>query len=326
MDQIRQTQRFSRRVWLGYGASAIAGASCLLASARAQTPPKTYPLAASSLVLDVAAAGDALVAVGDRGFILRSTDGGQSWAQVSSPTAVMLTAVAMSSATNGVAAGHDATLLRTTDGGQTWTIKDQSPELEAPLMDLWFENETHGLAIGAYGLIKETNDGGDTWDERRISEDEPHLYALVRAADGSLFAAGEAGALFRSTDVGATWAKIESSPYDGTYFGLLSLIDGALLAFGLQGNLFRSPNLGKTWEEIPTETTASLMGGVQRKDGSIDIVGLSGAVLTSIDGKSFQLNNLPDREALSGVFETAANKMIVFGEHGVHPLDLERQL
>jgi photosystem II stability/assembly factor-like uncharacterized protein len=325
MDHSADTARFSRRTWLGYGASAVAGASCLLSSARAQTAPKTYPLAASSLVLDVAQAGEALIAVGDRGFILRSVDGGQSWTQVASPTSVMLTAVAMTSPTNGVAAGHDATLLRTTDGGQTWAIKAEAPDLESPLLDLWFENEMRGLAIGAYGLLKETQDGGETWQDRRISEDEPHIYTIVRAADGSLFAAGEAGALFRSADAGATWAVVESSPYDGTYFGLLSLIDGALLAFGLQGNLFRSRDLGKTWDEVATGTTASLMGGVQRKDGSVDIVGLSGAILTSIDGVSFQLTTLPEREALSGVFETAAEKLVVFGERGVRLLDLEQK-
>jgi len=307
---------------LACGASALAGASYVF-SARAQTSePKIYPLAASSLILDVAAAGDALVAVGDRGFILRSGDGGATWAQTASPTGVMLTALAMTSATHGIAVGHDATIIRTTDGGLTWAVKSQDPELEAPLLDVWFETPEHGMAIGAYGLLMETHDGGETWEERRVTEDEPHMYALARAADGSLFAVGEAGAMFRSMDMGATWTAVESSPYDGTYFGVLSLLDGALLAFGLQGNLFRSRDLGKTWDEIPTGTTASLMGGVQRKDGSIYIVGLAGAVLTSIDGVSFQLESLKDREALSGVYETAAAKIIAFGEKGLRPLDL----
>jgi photosystem II stability/assembly factor-like uncharacterized protein len=279
-------------------------------------------LAVSSLVLDVTAAGDALVAVGDRGFILRSTDGGGTWSQTASPTSVMLTALAMSTPTNGVAVGHDATILRTTDGGLTWAVKSEDPELEAPLLDAWFETPEHGMAIGAYGLLMETRDGGETWEERRVTEDEPHLYALAKAADSSLFAVGEAGAMFRSQDKGATWTAVESSPYDGTYFGILSLIDGALLAFGLRGNLFRSRDLGKTWDEIATGTTSSLMGGVQRKDGSIYIVGLAGAVLTSIDGISFQVESLKDREALSGVYETAAAKIIAYGEKGLRPLDL----
>ncbi len=318
----------SRRSCLGYGASAFAGASLLFGDAvvnkaRAQTAPKAYPLAASSLILDVAPAGDGLIAIGDRGFILRSTDGGQSWVQVSSPTDVMLTALAMTSATTGVAVGHDATILRTTDGGQTWKIKAQEPDLETPLLDVLFDTPEHGLAVGAFGLIKETQDGGETWEEHRITDGEPHLYAMAKAADGAFFAVGEAGAMYRSTRGGAQWERVKSSPYEGTYFGVMSLIDESLLAFGLRGNLFRSRDQGKAWEEISSGTTASLMGGVQRKDGSIYIVGLSGAVLTSIDGISFQLNSLHDREALSGVLETPAQKMIAYGERGFRILDLE---
>lgn len=266
-------------------------------------------------------AGDALVAVGDRGFILRSTDGGASWAQVPSPVSVMLTAVAMSSATNGIAVGHDTTILRTTDGGQTWAVKGQEPELESPLLDVWFDGPEHGMAIGAYGLLKETHDGGETWEERRISDDEPHLYAAAKLTDGALVVAGETGSMFRSGDAGITWAAIESSPYTGTYFGLLALADGALLAYGLRGNLFRSADQGKTWTQINTGTTASLMGAIQRKDGSVYIVGLAGAVLTGTDGQSFKLTNLKDREALSGLIELADGKVLTYGEKGIRPLE-----
>lgn len=317
----------TRRAWLTTGASAFAGASLLLGQtsrpACAQAPPKTYPLAASSLILDMAAAGDALMAVGDRGFILRSTDAGQKWTQVASPTEAMLTALAMSSATVGVAVGHDATILRTTDAGLTWSLISQEPDLESPLLDVWFETPEHGLAVGAYGLLKETRDGGATWEDRSISDDEPHLYAAAKASDGSIFIVGETGAMFRSVDQGQTWAGVESSPYSGTYFGVMALTDGALLAFGLQGNLFRSGDLGQTWTEIVTGTTASLMGGIQRKDGRVIIVGLAGAILTSADGKAFTLATLKDREALSGVLELSTSALIAYGEQGVRPLDLE---
>jgi photosystem II stability/assembly factor-like uncharacterized protein len=324
---------YSRRAWFGVGASAIAGASLLLGPGlikrvHAQTqpgspPPKTYPLAASSLVLDVTVVGDALIAVGDRGFILRSTDAGQTWVQVPSPVSTMLTAVAFSSATHGVAVGHDAAILRTTDGGQTWTLKNQEPELESPLLDVWFDSAEHGMAIGAYGLLMETNDAGETWDERRVSDDEPHLYAAARLSDGSLLVVGETGGMFRSVDAGMNWAAVESSPYSGTYFGLLPLKDGAVLAYGLRGNLFRSGDQGQTWTQINTDTTASLLGATQRKDGSVLIVGLAGAVLTSTDGQAFKLHNLKDREALSGVIELADGKLLAYGEKGIRPLNLE---
>lgn len=52
--------------------------------------PQIQPLAASSLVLDIAHAGQHLVAVGERGHVLVLND---KWQQVPTPTSVQLTKV-----------------------------------------------------------------------------------------------------------------------------------------------------------------------------------------------------------------------------------------
>lgn len=310
----------SRREWLGSSAALIsvwAGCPGLL---QAQEQPKLYPLASSSLVLDVTAAGDALIAVGDRGFILRSTDQGLSWSQVASPSRVMLTAVAMASPTVGFAVGHDTTILKTTDAGQSWSQIASDPQLESPFFDLSFVSPEKGFVVGAYGLIHETIDGGQSWRERKISDDEPHLYGIAHRGR-YVFTAGEAGALFFSGDNGGTWTQLAASPYDGSYFGILALKDGGLLLHGLRGNLFRSDDAGESWTKIDTGTQASLQGAVQRQDGKVIVVGLSGTVLTSADGRAFKLQSLPDREALSGIFETPAGQLIIYGEKGVRRFD-----
>ncbi len=69
-----------------------------------------------------------VVAVGDKGTVLRSTDGGSTWAAQNSGTTANLLAVSQSSsqttgsATNNqfVAAGNSGTVIRSTDGA-TWT-------------------------------------------------------------------------------------------------------------------------------------------------------------------------------------------------------------
>ena len=53
-----------------------------------QRPALHSELAARSLMLDVTRAGEQLLAVGERGFILRSQDNGHSWQQVPSPVSV----------------------------------------------------------------------------------------------------------------------------------------------------------------------------------------------------------------------------------------------
>src|SRR5690349_17945085 len=69
---------------------------------------------------------DTVIAVGDPGTILRSTDGGATWIRQKSGTTSDLTAVSFTDANTGTAVGwnrdrREGTILRTTDGGATWT-------------------------------------------------------------------------------------------------------------------------------------------------------------------------------------------------------------
>jgi hypothetical protein len=60
------------------------------------------------------------VAVGDRGTILRSTDGGSTWRRQPSGTTNDLDDVACLSPSTCVVVGDRGTILRTTNGGTTW--------------------------------------------------------------------------------------------------------------------------------------------------------------------------------------------------------------
>ncbi|MCA1733570.1 MAG: hypothetical protein LC732_08200, partial [Acidobacteria bacterium] len=65
-------------------------------------------LASRGLMLDATRAGDAIVAVGERGLILISEDRGQTWTQVRVPTRATLTGVWFHDRQRGWAVGHDA--------------------------------------------------------------------------------------------------------------------------------------------------------------------------------------------------------------------------
>src|SRR5690606_13540205 len=85
--------------------------------------PATDPLLRGSIYVDLARAGDRVVAVGDRGHIIYSDDEGQHWRQAETPTSVLLTAVCFADAEHGWAVGHDAVVLGTRDGGATWVLQ-----------------------------------------------------------------------------------------------------------------------------------------------------------------------------------------------------------
>ena len=274
-------------------------------------------LAPSSLLLDAARRGDLLVAVGERGHILRSRDDGASWTQSRVPSRALLTAVWMHDEQLGWVVGHDETILRTRDGGETWERIRFEPETERPLLDVWFADERQGLAVGAYGVILATADGGDTWEESRIEEDDFHLNQIV-AAGSDLFLAAEAGNLYRSNDAGTSWRRLDS-PYVGSFFGMLPLDGGPLLAFGLRGHLYRSEDRGDSWQEIETGTLATLTDGVALESGRVVVVGLAGAVLRSDDGgRTVAGEELPDNRGASAVLVArGGDSLLLFGEEGV---------
>lgn len=317
----------------------VAGQEPLDPDDAANKPAEIEPLAASSLLLDLAVAGDRLVAVGERGHVLLSDDQGASWRQAKSvPTRTMLTAVYFADADYGWAVGHDETILNTVDGGETWTRSNFSPESQQPLLDLWFANRVSGIAVGAYGAFLTTNDGGRHWTVSKFApppdprapaspDDEfapdYHLNRIVGVGN-RLYIAAEGGQLYRSDDRGASW-RVLPSPYEGSFFGLVPIRGEGLLAFGLRGHLYRSADAGETWHELESHTTAMLTDGVAINDLRVVIGGLAGVLLVSGDaGETFRLIQQEDRKGISALLPGPAGAVVVAGEGGVRSIRLEQ--
>ena len=302
-------------------------------------PALPAPAAVRSLLLDVARAGQRLVAVGERGHVLLSDDAGRSWRQAKSvPSRTMLTAVAFVDASHGWAVGHDEIILCTADGGETWQRQHWAPDTQQPLLDVWFADASRGIAIGAYKSYFTTADGGEHWT-RQAFEPAPlprsgpadpdaefapeyHLNAIA-AAGTRLWIAAEAGQLYRSDDAGASWRTLPS-PYAGSFFGLLPLSPDSLLAFGLRGNLFRSDDGGTNWRKLGSGTTAMLTDGEVLPDGRLALVGLSGTVLLSSDrGITWSLRQQADRRGLSAALPDGAGALVAVGEDGARRIALD---
>lgn len=322
-------RRLRRRMWPV--AAVLAGLAFGSPAAAQETgggmtpigPAVIQPLASKSLILDATRAGDRLVAVGERGHILLSDDGGQSWRQVPVPADSTLTGVHFADAQHGWAVGHDSVILATSDGGESWILQHAMPEWEQPLMDVLFTDPQTGVAVGAYGLYMETRDGGQTWEDRRVLESEDgmdfHYNAILAPGPDLRLIAGEAGLLLVSADRGASWTQLES-PYDGSFFDALALDERTWLAYGLQGHISRTEDGGQSWTDVPSHTTAGLMGGARLEDGRVVLVGLQGVVLTSEDGgRSFTLSQRGDRVALADAAVAANGDLILLGEQGALP-------
>ena len=331
-----------------FARAALVLLAALPALAETPQPAVIAPLAARSLLLDVTVLpGGTVVAVGERGHVLLSRDGGTSFTQSPAPARSNLTAVSFVDREHGWAVGHDEVILRTSDGGASWQLAHYAPEKQQPLLGVWFGDPTHGIAIGAFATVYTTADGGQSWTASEFtpkplhaapvkahtgrttaadlaeSDDQglaqPHLNAIARARSGRLYIAGEAGHLFSSDDGGHSWAQLPA-PYDGSLFGILPLDGDALLVFGLRGHLFRSEDAGHSWRALESHCEALLSGSTRLGDGTIVIVGLSGTVLVSVDGgQTFAVHQQADRKGLAAV-AAAPGGVVVVGEAGVHLL------
>ncbi len=311
-----------------FAAVATAGALALAAAAVpvGDILPASGPLPAATVarlvLVDAARAGSRVIAVGDRGYIVFSDDGGASWSRARAPEAPMLTAVQFVDAKNGWAVGHDSVILATRDGGESWTQQFSAAAENRPLLDVLMLSPEAGIAVGAYGAYYETSDGGAHWAARRIAEGDRHYNGIVRLAGQRLVIVGEEGTILASEDAGRTWSPL-ASPYKGSLFGAVVAADGAIVAFGLRGHIYRSGDGGRSWQAVDNASSATLMGGTRLADGTLVLAGAAGTALVSRDdGRSF----VPLATGSTRIFSTAVGdggeRVLLVGEDGARALPL----
>ena len=114
-------------------------------------------------------------AVGDRGVIWKTADGGRNWQLVDGPASSRLDSIRFVDESRGWIVGgwthpytqsSHATMLVTEDGGRRWTPV-AAPTLPA-LGQVQFDDARHGIAVGHHSpvfgsSVFRTSDGGKSW-------------------------------------------------------------------------------------------------------------------------------------------------------------------
>ncbi|WP_298926489.1 YCF48-related protein [uncultured Ramlibacter sp.] len=284
------------------------------------TPAQATRLADRAPLLALAAAGARTVAVGQRGHILTSGDGGRSWQQAKVPVSSDLVALHFPTPRKGWAVGHDGVILHSADGGDNWARqRDGRPDAaDVPLLDVWFQDERVGYAVGAFGLALRTEDGGARWTSLKDSIANPkglHLYA-VRGIGSDVFMVGEQGLLLRLDRASGQFQAVPQ-PYQGTLFGIAG--NGrALIVHGLRGTVLRSTDGGETWRAVTTGVAASITASTVDPGGRILLASQSGQLLASRDdGASFQVLPLARPVPAAGILLAAPGQLLVAGPRGV---------
>ena len=260
-------------------AGAVAGA--LAACARPVDPPTIpVPLWEAQPAATAAARGASLRGVravsdrvawasGSRGTVLRTTDGGASWARLPVAGADSLDfrsvwafdSLAAVVASAGEAAEGQARIYRTADGGRTWTLAHRDTVRGVFYDAIAFWDRAHGLVlsdpVGGRFVVLATLDGGATWTRTPDEGMPPALpgEAAFAAGNAALAVAprtrawfvtgGPGGArVWRSATGGARWdvtpAPVAAGSASAGLFAVAALDSLRLVATGGDYRAFRA--------------------------------------------------------------------------------------
>lgn len=339
-DRMNRTQyrrprqgRFCRKLALFAGV-----AVCVMMPAwSAQTDyAMLMPKAGSSLLLDIDAAGDRLVAVGERGHILYSDDQGSSWNQAKVPTSVMLTRVFFISETTGWVVGHDGNILLSTDGGIHWTLQrdglsDQAVINEDRVGRAREEvRALEGRLATASEVMREDLEAmledarHDLEVAMEILEEPvyaPPLMDVWFADEEQGWAAGAFGSLLRTTNGGRSWIdcgyKVDN-PEELHFNGVAADSDGTVYLVSEWGYVFQSASSGEVWHLVETGYDGSFFGVlVNPANQTVFAYGLLGNIYRSRDrGQTWDALDSAARDSLFGAAVTADGSLVFVGQNG----------
>lgn len=178
-------------------------------------------------------------------IIYRSTDGGQTWEDLSEGLPENLNVWSVFASGDNVYLGSEKGLYHSTTPPvmEPW---NKESFLGDPISDIFPGKK--GLYASSFGIGFFQNIAGtDLWRPMHNTLKDRHIRSVVEMPDGTLFVACDSG-VFKSSDAGETWKHV----FDQYMIMSLVATDGVLVAAGV-GGLLRSTDNGEHWDNVLSE-------------------------------------------------------------------------
>ena len=235
-------------------------------------------------------------AVGSRGTMLATTDGGTHWTSLVHPSEDTIRDVYFADELNGIIvcerniydlnsnAEARAYLMKTVDGGEHWKrVSMRGVNPDARIMRVIFTGAGRGWAFGEGGAVFTTHDLGATWT--RLQAATKYLLLggdFINENNGWLVGAG--ATILHTSDGGASWQHARV-PTTSVRFNSTSFVEQRLgWAVGSSGAIYRTLSGGRSWlpQNSGVETDLFDVKFLDAAEGWA--VGAEGVVLHTTDG------------------------------------------
>ena len=188
-------------------------------------------------------------ACGDGGTIIKTTDGGNTWAINKTKTKESIRSLSFTDENSGWACGLAGTILKTTNGGVFWDRIISGTT--GNLFCVRFLNSNTGIIVGDTGIVMKTTNGGNSFERKPTGIS---LSLTSCSLMGNIFlAAGLNGAYARSADYGNTWQQI-STGNNNYFFDIMFKDSVTSFISGAYGTILRSTDAGLSWTRMSTLT------------------------------------------------------------------------
>ena len=237
-------------------------------------------------------------AVGSKGTLLQTVDGGNNWKPRGASTNDVVRDIFFIDEKNGwlvcevnvyelkTTDQPRAYLMKTTDGGEHWNrIEIKGFDVDAILVRAVFSRNGRGWVFGEAGSIYTTNDAGETWTKLR-SPTRRLLLGGIFVDDDRGWIVGAGATIIQTSDGGETWSQSQLPQVEKSVrFTATSFIDNRNgWAVGSGGSVYRTNNGGRTWQQQQSKVYVDLFDVkfVDAHEGWA--VGAEGTIIHTTDG------------------------------------------
>jgi photosystem II stability/assembly factor-like uncharacterized protein len=230
---------------------------------------------------------------GDKGFLTRTDDGGQSWVRQTVETTDAINDIYFRDKEVGFLIAGDAIFV-THDNGTRWIevrrfLPGEFEGADVELYSVRFSSKKKGWVVGSVSkqdrvidsILVYTENGGETWQRQRAPSSR-ELIHIDFTGDKRGWIAGTGGTILATVDGGKTWTKQQSGT-TATIYHIDFRSEKRGLAVGERGTVLETSDGGESWIPVPVKARATLLNVQFVNDNNGWAVGRSGTILRTDD-------------------------------------------